>query len=403
MKHETIVKILILLLILSGTGALAYFQYEKPAHSPTNISNDAVERLVACTGENFIECARPLVNELLVSNSGADVMNLLSEKYPSSQCHFFGHVVGQQLYLKTGNVEHSLSTCNNACASACVHGVIGEAFAQEAGIDEDAFDPQHLRPEDVRLLGERLCASNSTCHGVGHALFMTYGEFDPALALCAEIATGAARVFCYRGVFMQYADIISEKSTRDSAIIARPTFETLASLCTHGSIEGRLACFRYLPRMHADMQKEFGATVEIRRSSTEQLCESLSDKESRNACFLGLGVYYAGSFYSDPQFVHDMCEHLSLETDQASCTLGAISSAAEYRRTSELIAYCDATPDTLVRKICYHAVFSTTHFMGVSIAGNVEYEMACAKSPNPECAEGIAEYKNDPWERILAQ
>ncbi|TSC86221.1 MAG: hypothetical protein G01um10148_727 [Parcubacteria group bacterium Gr01-1014_8] len=380
-------------IVLLGLGSVFIAQtYETPSDP-----NIAVTVLKTCAEHRLVACARPEIRRLLTNMSGAEILDLFSEKFSTVKCHTLGHIVGQELYLAKKNVEHALAVCNNACASSCVHGVIGEAFLQEAGITEkEGLDTLHMSPEDIRALGIRLCASVSTCHGVGHALFMAYGEFPPALAACSEIASGARRTFCYRGVFMQYADMVSENSVRDAEYISLPARGSLQSLCAQTSSDELRACMRYLPRIYAEL-------TDRSQAGLEKFCESYSDAERRIGCFLGIGVARADMVFKDPAATHHVCEDLEMTGDRASCTLGMISSAAEYKRIPELLSYCQAVGELFVRHICYHGVFQSLSFMMAERAETEvmsEHKKLC-EGHGSECLNGLYLHNADPWETIV--
>ena len=131
----------------------------------------AAEQLRQCAQEgNGISCAREPIRKLLRSKSGEDIMQMLSVDLPPTQCHSFGHIVGQELYHQYVNIETALAECSQACFLACVHGAIGQAFVEEAGVD-DSVDPEHLGVEEIKTIGKKTFFQNrfdDRVYGVGN-------------------------------------------------------------------------------------------------------------------------------------------------------------------------------------------------------------------------------------------
>lgn len=311
------------------------------------------------TQSDFIPCIRPIVKSFTISPDLKEFISLLSEQVPALQCHNVLHIVGHELYELHGNVEAALQQCSRICQSACAHGVLGSAFSKEIGMDDVGFDVAHLNSEAVRSLGRRLCSSGSTCHGVGHALFQLYQEFEPALSTCRDIAPDGINTFrCYRGVYMEYADVISERSAWEETKVARLSVSALDSLCTQGSISQREACFLYYPRIVIYTLKNEGRTTQEALAYIRARCESL-DSTNRYACISGSGAFSSDVVYYDPNKARAICMSYTDKEDTKACVDGMVSVASEFlEHTKKVIDFCTTLDDQTLQKMCYQIRFA---------------------------------------------
>src|SRR5262249_29525738 len=147
-------------------------------------------------------------------------------------CHYIGHVLGQEVYWKHQDIEAALNECDRACDSACIHGAVGEAFAKALGLsspeEEKTFDLEHLSKADIETVGQKLCTTTEACHGVGHIIFQTMGTIPSAMAECEKISPKSRS--CFAGVGMEYADILSDRNTRNLPNVTFPSTSTLPTL-----------------------------------------------------------------------------------------------------------------------------------------------------------------------------
>ncbi len=243
---------------------------------PERAFSAMLERADECLGkEGDTVCAVAVARDLLALKSGSEIMDALAERLDQNQCHYAGHYIGKELYReKNGNIEEAIVACNRACDSACVHGIIGEAFATELGYDDPDFDLKHLGPAEFRAVGARLCAVPTNCHGVGHALFQTYLQLEPSLKTCRDIIGEPLRFYCYQGAVMEFADILSERNMQTIPGIQYPTAETLSRFCDLPLFEERRACFRYFPRIVEETLKKDGFTRSQAMARVREICEA---------------------------------------------------------------------------------------------------------------------------------
>ncbi len=363
----------------------------------------ALARVVACTdAKNATTCSRPAVQKLLNLESAAKIMDDVAVRLTPQQCHYVGHVVGQQLFKRNRDVENSISRCSRACNSSCVHGIIGQAFAEELGLESadnsENLDFQHLASDEIQGVGQRLCMSTATCHGVGHVLFQVYGKFEPGLAMCKEIAAGQKnRVDCYHGVFMEYADILSSREIRQTPGVEYPTSESLSSLCSRWpTLEEKISCFPYFPRMVIPTLQKGGSSLAEATSRLREICKSYPRRDDRAACIFGIGV---SSWYSslalESHNTTGVCQEFSELLDQTACNLGQVS-AFTREREPRVVSYCAALPDDGLRASCFQAVFYYLNRLDIPAQ-----EAAELCKDDSVCIRESKNYKVVPLEQIL--
>jgi hypothetical protein len=377
----------LLILILVVTGGVSVYAASTTSFFGT--SADSMESMVreieACTGEpDAIECARPIIRRVVTSYDTAAFLNSLAVELPAIQCHYMGHVLGQELYRARTSVERVLGECSRICQGACVHGALGEAFT-EALQSEIEIDPAHLNIEEIRTIGEKLCTTRNTCHGVGHALYQQLGEFEPALSVCTDIAPPNLTVHCYRGAFMEYTDALASRSVLTDAPSKSLSVEELDTLCVRGSLDESRACFMYLPKMIEITYAEGGEQVDA-FAHVRDLCTALPSQE-RYVCVMGMGAYRSFQLFSEPETVRGMCNRFVAPIDRAACVAGVVSVAAEHEeKMEETFAFCRSFPDDAVSEACYGSIFAA-----FDVGGNFDARTLCKDARCLRAAEQDAE------------
>ncbi len=370
---------------------------------PRDSFDTALERVVACTrAKNATACSRPAVKEMLGFRSAAEVMDALSVRLTPQQCHHVGHVVGQQSLVLSQDLERSVTRCTRTCDSACVHGAIGQAFAQELGLEDSSgtqdFDLQHLGAEEVLEIGKKLCTV--TCHGVGHVLFQIYESIEPAIFACEKITAGPLepiRQYCYNGVYMEYADLLSSRNTRSVPGVTYPKPELLYSFCdAWTSLDAIRACFRYFPRITREALEAKGVFSDGPTEVARAVCESYDRGEKRAACFAGIGADSSYLILTDRGAAARACEEFVSPRDRAACYLGQVGIATEDRKES-LIKYCTTLSGNSFQRACFQEIFFFIGKLGDQTL--LDNEWLC-KENIPFCREGFRDYELDSWELI---
>ncbi len=377
--------------ILGVLGAKSLYNQWWPSYK----FRSALAGVSACAGEkDGVACVRPEIKKLLELTGGADLMDILSARSGPMWCHYVGHVVGQQMYTRYHDVEAAISQCNRACDSACIHGIIGGAFAEELGIDYEKLNLAHMSVDELRKVGKRLCTNIGTCHGVGHALFQVYQKFEPAFAVCREVS-GSMLNQCYNGVTMEYADILSSRSMTSPPDIEYPDKDSLRSLCDFPSLPEMRACFRYFPRMvYATLRRQDvseAQSLEI----VKNVCESYGEAMARTACFSGMGSSGSYLVLTNTPAAVKSCQGLGSRQAEASCIIGKLAVATE-DRTKPLALYCAAMSDVPMRTICYQGLFFFLNRIGTSM----ERMREICGSDDGVCQQGLRNLGIDPMEQI---
>ncbi len=348
--------ILYLLLAVAGASLGLYAAGVQGRDTRTDVPT-MVREVVRCLNKRgAIECMRPTMQRAVNAESSAALLDAIAAQVTPLNCHYAGHVLGQELYRGRKNVERVLGECSRICQGACIHGALGEAFTDAIG-DDAYIDPKHLSLDDIRKKGKELCTAGNTCHGVGHALFQLLEDFDTSLGVCKDIAPNNLTAYCYRGVFMEYADARVARSVLSDTTYVSMSRTQLDSLCVRDSIDETRSCFIYLPKMvEASLAEEGqkGAMKHVR-----ELCMNLSG-EVRNACIAGIGGYRSFQMFSDPDSVRRLCESFASIEDRATCAAGVSAVAAEHdERTKETFAFCRAFEDSDIAESCYRGIFDT--------------------------------------------
>lgn len=359
MRMKRIALIALLVIVLGATSSLAY-RFLEAKYLEFRVSH-ALSSLKACgDNSNPVICGRPFVRELLDTQGPGDLMRyFVAARVPPLQCHYLGHIVGQQAYLKDKNIELLLRTCTMSCDAACIHGAIGEMFAQELGMGQAGDDSGpslvHVNAEDVKTQVRRLCVEEEACHGVGHVAFQMSGDMREALSLCDSAGDYASS--CYNGVVMEYADVLSGRNMREAPDIAYPDEASLRELCTVlPDLVQRRSCFRYFSRIVVDTLVQGGDTRDEAYEGLVKICYAYKDVNNRTACFAGVGSYNSYLILTDQDAAIRVCMALEGRLNRASCFFGEIAVSVSPRQ-EKLLNYCTILPEDIFKGECYQVIF----------------------------------------------
>lgn len=272
-----------------------------------------------------------LVFEKYLPTLGAGPMlDYLEEIYPS--CHAQAHDLGRALYALRGDVGVALRECGTRCTSACMHGVVGEAF----GNSDPASIAEKMNSFCDSGAMKEIHKPGNCAHGIGHALMFTTGDdVDAALNACLYFDQPGMRYYCATGIYMELL-IPVRKGT--------PRTELHDPCDLHP--EFAAACYRYRARTLL-------AVLETRDKLLEA-CLSL-DEPMRRGCFHGLGSTLTQLLESEPHLLRQYCTNGSVE-DQALCVEGAIEKFADFDKDAA-IPVCNILEGEL-KKVCLDAVES---------------------------------------------
>jgi hypothetical protein len=325
---------------------------------PIVADSAAMYRVRMCLTEpGATTCARPSVRRILQEKTGEELMTKFSRTLSPLSCHYIGHVVGQEMFRISADIESAVAACGRECDSACVHGAIGAAYAEALGLDgfgEYDIDLAHLDVSQLRTTGMKLCSTAGTCHGVGHSLFQIYQDFEPAFELCRDVA-GPWLNMCYNGVTMEYADALTARSMGILPHIETFDISTLDTLCDFPTLAEVRACFRYFPRIAVTVLEKSGFDEAHSLDRVADICDTQQSDSKRIVCYGGLGSYHSYSIRGDIPGAVQTCEGLGDRQAAAGCMIGMLAVATEDRMRS-LAAFCAST-SAQYQDVCYHALF----------------------------------------------
>jgi hypothetical protein len=352
-------------------------------------SDLSAKKIAACFSQKDpIPCIRPIIRKLLKTQSGTEILETIRGNVSPMLCHYAGHVVGQELYVSYGNIEDALASCGYACDSACLHGVISQAFAVNLGISQISSSTElaHLGAGQIEKEGKALCRSPEACHGVGHMLFQAYKDIEPAFSACRRIGTS---LNCLNGVVMEYSDALSHKSMNETSL-PYPNPDTLKTLCLFPDRDEKKACFRYLPKIIESTLAVSGVPPQVSYARSSEVCSGYEKgSDARIACFMGLPVPWSFFTISAPKRALSLCESLGATQDEAACIIG-LTSVATQERLAYLKVYCAAVAESF-RPICFQSLF---HYL----QGSAATAEVCAG--DAVCLESAAKYATDPWDSL---
>ena len=269
-------------------------------------------------------------------------------------CHDRGHDLGKVIYARLQNIGSALRTCEDACYSGCMHGVLMEAFGgddreQHEHSAEELDFHFHVDFDQIKASVEELCSDPAVLvsypegdclHGVGHAL-MTITDYDvpETIKLCEELYNdGPRRYYCATGAFMEYNNINGQRDYE-----TKPLFYP----CDENKYPG--ACFRYklVPvfAIHYRDKKSAQALIEK--------CLEL-DRYHRLGCFHGVGNANMPHIVREQVDFEDICNFGSKD-DQYMCIEGAIERMAKYHPDIAPMR-CDTLQETWKRELCNQGV-----------------------------------------------
>lgn len=278
------------------------------------------------------ESKRALYDRFLPALGAKAIIGLLEKR--NRFCHSEAHDLGRAVMTLRGNVGTALEECGTGCFSACMHGVLLEAFGESSlGSLVANMNSFCAGPTVTDRYQEGSCA-----HGIGHALmFVTKRDVDASLNACRYFDEPAKQHYCATGVFMEHG------SAPDSE-----AYEDVHGVCgRHTSFPA--ACYRY---QASRIARELGG-----RDHLAAECETLPAPR-RLGCFHGLGLLSRVLAGKDPTAFRQVCGEGSSD-DRIMCIEGAIEKLADYDRDAAL-KVCEAIEGDL-KVVCLDAARSGSY------------------------------------------
>lgn len=309
-------------------------------------------------------CLKKSVDTLLETYSTSELMSyIVASTAPYaiiSNCHDVAHVIGQETFIKSGNMEVALNQCSGKCNYGCTHGVIAAGVAKSFGAKYLDEDIAHANLAMIEQLGAKYCFPHSLlCHPIGHVLYIKTQDIESALQSCEKIAEGTSIEPCYGGVFMEAAggtDVFIKSATpsdRKDNDYAYP--------CNAVSPQYRHACFQYLPNFQKQLFAKNEVSLDAQFGIMRDVCQSFPDTKYRSDCFFGIGYLFIRPIpdttkpnLRDPA----LCDTLS-GIDQDSCIVGVAFMGALSERRQYALNYCNARSDKRQVVLCYNVMFQT--------------------------------------------
>ncbi len=359
--------------ILGGTAMLwarrpgAEQQAHPPAIAADSLLNIPLESTVSARQE-FLDAyrmadrrhARALYEAYLPRIGANGLREEIRIAYPN--CHDEGHDLGKVIFARLRDVGASLESCADACASACMHGVLMQFFTDtsSAGASGEAH---HHSPQltTAAVAGRipticetqafaRMYRPGDCAHGVGHAvMFLSNYDIPAGIGLCERFPSYALRYYCATGAYMEYR-IAKTPSDYASHGPLYPCDKTLYPA----------ACFRYVMLYTIKEQYARGATLE----TIQRQCAELRGKY-RLGCFHGLGFAHSGVIGGGLRMLADVCR-FGTRDDQTVCVEGAIERLGRF--TPAIASQRCASLTDWRREVCQAAASQKMWYMEKSFA-----------------------------------
>lgn len=282
--------------------------------------------------------------------------------YPT--CHDRGHDLGKVVYAKIGNIGEALRTCENACYSGCMHGVMMEAFSVEGtavpGVDMGVWESgAHAEIEDVKGKMREMCedalfeegseySPGDCAHGVGHALmFISDYEIDSAMEMCSYFDSEIMDYYCATGAYMEYV-------TQNPDILDDPNNPLDFSPCDTASYPA--ACFRYKLTRSAYYHYVAGGTFQDFYAACQEF-----EGNVRLGCMHGFGNAHAQFLVRGEISLQQVCLH-GPDEEQYVCIEGAMERIGRYH-SDVAPGLCGALPNSWQKDLCFHAIENQLYSM----------------------------------------
>lgn len=234
------------------------------------------------------------------------ILDVLEER--NTYCHNEAHELGRAVYARFKDLGKSLSECGSRCTSACLHGVLKEAFGN-ATIEE-------VRPRLATVCTEGamndIRRPGNCAHGMGHALMLILNnDVEKSVDGCKGFNDSAMEYYCVTGIYMELFDRAPEWDAKGAALLYPcDTYTRFPA-----------ACYRY---QGARLLRKLGGD----REKLAETCRSLPASQ-RPGCFHGFGFANLPEVSKKPELMAGLCPDSPAE-DQTMCIEGVIESLAAF-------------------------------------------------------------------------
>jgi len=288
-------------------GSAVQMDMERPRARPDD-TPAVVELKAKFTTDYMLKAAqrRQVFEKYLGTLGTQGILDVLEQR--NAFCHDEAHELGRAVYAHFKDVGTALAECGSRCSSACLHGVLKEAFGNRT-LDQ-------VKPQLATVCTEGAMAEiqrpGNCAHGLGHALMMVAGnDVDKAIDGCSGFGSPGMGYYCVTGVYMELFN--------QAADWVKPGQGPFYPCDTYTRFPA--ACYRY---QSARMLVALGGD----RARLAELCRSLPANQ-RAGCFHGAGFAAMMAVAKDPGLITSVCPE-EPAADQTLCLEGLIESLTVY-------------------------------------------------------------------------
>jgi hypothetical protein len=266
----------------------------------------------------------------------------LKDPQISALCHDLLHGIGSASYEKTANVTESLRFNSSYCNSGYLHGVFESYFKKEQPTDQAlaALCDVFMQETSFKLW--------QCLHGMGHGfMYLTNGDLDESLALCAKILPEAEASACHNGSFMEAfnAEILPKEQ---DLVDQNDPFST----CNTRDAEED--CYLYVPSF-------LSQTGSFDFSNIFHECKKAGEMYKK-ACIRGVGSEAIKRNMENIPAVFELCTHAGSFSESEACMHGLVSTYLNQKGSYAAGEALCAEAPFLYRSICTASVESKKVF-----------------------------------------
>lgn len=215
--------------------------------------------------------------------------------------HEFAHMIGNNIYTNLG--LKGIAICDETFAYGCYHGVTEEMLKEE-GVDSILS----IQNNCLEFFPPAQSYNYTGCiHGIGHGLVTLYGlDVQKALKDC-DLLKAPYRPFCYDGVFMERAFIVSSADLNS---------QNPWELCESLEQGYQYNCARYQALL-------FRQTLGLDFVRAAEECFGAKSKILQEACMATLGHMVAQSVTGNTEEIKQICGKISGQEGISLCMMNA--------------------------------------------------------------------------------
>lgn len=286
------------------------------ARGIANLLGGQSERSALLTGsaeENFTHTLLIRYEEILVETNPRNAIRVLQadasdNSAVQAQCHDILHHLGRTAYDKYGSFQAAVAFQSDYCNSGYIHGLFEAYFTS-------ADEPLAGLVEQCNAYGAvngRAFDTWQCHHGIGHGfMYLTGGDLDESLALCAEGLNATAAASCQNGVYMEVFN--SEVLAKEETYVDP---DNPAATCQSRSV-AQSDCYYYLPTY-------LSQTKSMTFAEIFTACQDVTSP-NLHACVAGVGGEAMKRNMRNPNAVFALCEEAGSVRHQHMCAQGAVS------------------------------------------------------------------------------